>query len=72
MPLVEVSMIEGRTPQQIRSLHEAMTAAVETTLGVPRESVWVIIREMPAGNWAEGGITIAERRAAAAAKPKVA
>ena len=44
MPLVEVSMIEGRTAQQIRSLHEAMTAAVETTLGVPRESVWVVIR----------------------------
>jgi proline racemase len=37
-----------------------MTAAVETTLGVPRESVWVIIRELPATSWAEGGITIAE------------
>ncbi len=71
MPLVEVSMIEGRTPQQIRSLHEAMTAAVETTLGVPRESVWVVIRELPPSNWAEGGITIAERRAAAS-KTKVA
>jgi len=72
MPLVEISMIEGRTPQQVRSLHEAMTAAVEATLGVPRESVWVVIRELPASNWAEGGITIAERRAAAAAEPKVA
>ncbi len=70
MPLVEVSMIEGRTAQQIRSLHEAMTAAVETTLGVPREAIWVVIRELPATDWAEGGITIAERRAAA--KPKVA
>lgn len=71
MPLVEVSMIEGRTPEQIRSLHEAMTKVIETTLNVPRESVSVIIREVPATSWAEGGITIAERRAALA-RTKVA
>ncbi|MGH7905970.1 MAG: 2-hydroxymuconate tautomerase [Candidatus Binataceae bacterium] len=66
MPLVEITMLEGRTPEQIRSLLESLTAAVETSIGVPREAIHVIVREAPATNWAEGGVTLAEKRAAKA------
>lgn len=70
MPLVEVTMIEGRTPQQIRALLDALTAAVETSISAPRESIQVLIREVPATHWATRGVTVAERRAAQAAQDR--
>ena len=64
MPLVEVSMIEGRTPEQIRSLHTALTSAVVSAIGAPKESIRVVIRELPATHWSAGDVTIAESRRA--------
>jgi len=66
MPLVEMSLVEGRAPEQIRTLIDALTEAVEKSIGVPRNTIAVIVREVPATSWADGGMTIAERRAAAA------
>lgn len=62
MPLVEVTLVEGRTPEQIQVLIEALTAAVETSIHAPRESIRVVVREVPATHWAVGGQTMAERR----------
>jgi 4-oxalocrotonate tautomerase len=62
MPLVEVTMVEGRTPDQIRALIESLTSAVETSVGASREAIRVLIRELPATHWAAGGQTIAEKR----------
>lgn len=63
MPLVDVTMVEGRTPQQVRSLIEALTQAVQTSIGAPLDSIRVVVREVPATHWAAAGETIAERRA---------
>jgi len=62
MPLVEVTLVEGRAPEQIRALIEALTTAAQTSINAPRESVRVVVREVPATHWAAGGETIAERR----------
>jgi 4-oxalocrotonate tautomerase len=62
MPLVEVSLIEGRTPEQIRSLIHELHGAVVRALAAPPENVRVIVREVPAAHWAAGDITLAERR----------
>ncbi len=62
MPLVDVSLVEGRTAEQIRGLHTALTEAVESSTGAPRESIRVIVREVPATHWSAGDETIAERR----------
>jgi 4-oxalocrotonate tautomerase len=47
MPLVEVTLTQGRSPTQLRSLihelHEAVVRAVEA----PSSSVRVIVREVP-------------------------
>ncbi len=65
MPLVEVTLVEGRTPDQIRSLiHELHTAVVRAADARP-ESVRVVVRELPTSHWAAGDVTIAENRAAA-------
>ncbi|MDA8309363.1 MAG: 4-oxalocrotonate tautomerase family protein [Actinomycetota bacterium] len=66
MPLVEVTLVEGRDEVRLRSLIAALTSAVEESLGASRESIRVVLREVPATHWAAGGVTIAERRAAAA------
>ena len=62
MPLVEVTLVEGRTPEQIRALITGLTAAVVAAVDAPRESVRVVVREVPATHWAAGDVTIAERR----------
>ena len=61
MPLVEISMVEGRTPDQIRSVIRELHEAVVRALGAKPESVRVIVREIPPTHWAAGGTTIAER-----------
>ena len=64
MPLVEVTLVEGRTPDQLRTLISRLTAAVVDSVGAPRENVRVVLREVPAAHWAAGDVTIEERRAA--------
>ncbi len=63
MPFVEVSLVEGRSPAQLRALISALTDAVVESVGAPRASVRVVLREVPATHWAAGDETIAERRA---------
>ena len=63
MPLVEVTLVEGRTPEQLRTLISRLTAAVVDSVGAPKENVRVVLREVPATHWAAGDVTIEERRA---------
>jgi 4-oxalocrotonate tautomerase len=70
VPLVEVTLTEGRTADQLRALVHELHAAVVKAIAAPSESVRVIIREVPTTHWAAGDVTIAERRAAAANKDR--
>ncbi len=63
MPFVEVTLVEGRSPDQLRHLISAVTAAVVESVDAPRESVRVVIREVPGTHFAAGDVTIAERTA---------
>ena len=69
MPLIEVTIVEGRTPDQLRALMSALTAAAVEAVAAPPESVRVVVREVPATHWAAGDVTIAERRAKEEATP---
>lgn len=62
MPLVEVTLVEGRTPEQLRMLISRLTTAVVDSVGAPKENVRVVLREVPATHWAAGDVTIEERR----------
>lgn len=62
MPLVEVTLVEGRSPEQLRNLITRLTDAVESSVQAPRASVRVVLREVPATHWAAGDVTIAEKR----------
>lgn len=61
MPLIEVTLVEGRTPEQLRTLITGLTQATCDALGAPKENVRVVVREVPTTHWAAGDVTIAER-----------
>lgn len=61
MPLIEVTLVQGRTPDQLRALITGLTSAAETALGASRAAIRVVLREVPETHWAAGDVTIAER-----------
>jgi 4-oxalocrotonate tautomerase len=63
MPLIEVTLVEGRRAEQLRELISGLTRAAVDAVDAPVDSVRVVIREVPATHWAAGDVTIAERRA---------
>ena len=56
MPEIVVFALEGRTDEQKRALFSALTDAMVTHFGAPREAVTVSIVETPRKNKAKGGI----------------
>jgi len=62
MPIVDISLLEGRDAKKKARLIREVTDAVERALGVPRESVRVLLREVPAEHWGVGGETKAKKK----------
>ena len=60
MPLVEVTMWAGVSLETKRRLAEGITRVFEE-LGIPKEAVTIVIREVPKENWATGGQLHSER-----------
>lgn len=55
MPLIQISMLEGRTPEQKKALLAAVTDAVHTSIGAPLPSIRVWVNEFsPTDYMAEG------------------
>jgi 4-oxalocrotonate tautomerase len=63
MPLIQVTLAKGRSPEELRALGEALTAAVEESIGAPRESIRVVLTECEPQHWFVGGETLADLRA---------
>ncbi len=57
MPIVEITMIEGRTPAAKRRLIEKVTDAIVDAVEAPRESVRIILREIPGLHFGVAGKT---------------
>lgn len=68
MPIVQISIVEGRGPDQIRSLISEVTEAVSRTLEAPVDTVRVLVTEVAPNHWGSGAHTIAEKRAASATR----
>lgn len=68
MPLVNVHMSTGRTPEQKKALMEAITEVMHVHAGAPRESVRVWITEMEATDFMAGGELLSDKQARLAAE----
>lgn len=55
MPLVQVTMVRGRTVEQKHALIASVSAAVAESLGTPIERVRVAIYEVGPDEWGIGG-----------------
>lgn len=63
MPVIDVTLIEGRSSEQLRELISRLTDAAVSSLDAPPESVRVILREVPPTHFAAADVTVAERSA---------
>jgi 4-oxalocrotonate tautomerase len=62
MPIVEVTMVEGRSKKLKTSLIREITDAVERSISAPRQTIRVILREVPAEHFAVAGVAKSEER----------
>jgi 4-oxalocrotonate tautomerase len=60
MPVIVAHILEGRTPALKTALIRNITETVANTLGVPPESVRVIVSEMGKDEYGIGGKTARE------------
>ncbi|HEC09928.1 MAG TPA: 4-oxalocrotonate tautomerase [Acidimicrobiales bacterium] len=63
MPLINVNMATGRTPEQKRKLMAAITAAVQESIGAPLGSIRVWISEFEPEEFMAAGELLSERQA---------
>jgi 4-oxalocrotonate tautomerase len=62
MPIVQVQMLQGRDAELIEDFGTSLTDFVEQKLGVPRDTIRVVIAEVPAEHWFKDGRSIARIR----------
>ncbi len=62
MPLAQLYMAPGRTDEQKAALIAKVTQAFTETVGVPADSVWVTIQEVPRTQWGVAGETLAAKK----------
>lgn len=61
MPLIEITLAEGRDPARLRALLHEVHCAAQHALDAPDASIRVLIREIPRTHWSAGDVTLAER-----------
>jgi 4-oxalocrotonate tautomerase len=57
MPLIQVTMIEGRSADAKTALIRGLTDSAVDATGAPRESIRVILQEVPGAHWGVGGVS---------------
>ncbi len=57
MPIVQVNMMEGRSDEQKEAVIREITEALVRAVDAPRESVRVLINEMPKQHFGIGGVS---------------
>lgn len=55
MPIVQISMVEGRPEEKIDKMITSVSEAISTSLDAPIESVRVIVNEMRPHQYGIGG-----------------
>ena len=61
MPIVEVTVMEGRSVAQKRAMIAAVSRVVSETMCAPLGAVRVIIHELVPEHYAIGGVTVGEQ-----------
>ena len=62
MPMVQVTMLEGRSVEQKHALIREVSEAVARTVNVPLDRVRVALYEVSADDWGIGGVPVSVAR----------
>lgn len=62
MPIVQIHMLEGRTPELKEKLIYNVTQTIHETLNAPVETIRVILDEMPLQHFGIAGESVKKRR----------
>lgn len=63
MPHVQITWLEGRSAEQKRKIAQQITELLEQEGRASRENIHVAFIDVPATNYAEAGVTVADRKA---------
>jgi 4-oxalocrotonate tautomerase len=61
MPLVQITMLSGRTADQKRKLAQRITDAMVEEAGAHRDAIVVAFHEVSKENYALGGVLMADK-----------
>ncbi len=56
MPIIQVQMMEGRPKEKIAEVIQNITNTVSETLDAPKESIRVLVTEIPKTHWGVAGV----------------
>ena len=60
MPIVQISMIQGRTREKKEELIKKVTDAIVEVLQISKDRVHIILNEIPKENIGDGGIPLSK------------
>ncbi len=60
MPIVQISLATGRTPQKKEELIKNVTHAIADTLQISKERVHIVLHEVPKENIGRGGVPLSK------------
>jgi 4-oxalocrotonate tautomerase len=55
MPFAQIYMLEGRTEEHKRAVIEKVTTALHEAVGAPKETIRILIQDVPKTNWGIAG-----------------
>jgi len=56
MPIIQITLIAGRSDDQKKAMYHAVTEAVHQTIGAPKESIRIMVNEVPPVHFAVAGV----------------
>jgi 4-oxalocrotonate tautomerase len=62
MPHVQITWVEGRTPEQKRKIAERVTSVLIEDGKAKRENIHVSFHDVPATNYAEAGVLVVDQK----------
>ena len=61
MPMVQITMLSGRTADQKRKIAQRITDVLVEDAGAKREAIMIAFHEVSKENYSSGGVLIADK-----------
>ncbi|SER69393.1 4-oxalocrotonate tautomerase [Psychrobacillus sp. OK032] len=62
MPFIQITIAEGRDPEKKEKLIYEITETVSAVIDAPKESIRVLLTEVPTTHWGIAGQSISKRK----------